>query len=93
MNTKKVLMGVLAGAATGAVFGVLFAPHKGKSTRKMILDKGESYLSSIEYIMDGYVSMINKKMESLKNDITDMSSNGKAKTETALNDVINDKIK
>ncbi|MBK8625382.1 MAG: YtxH domain-containing protein [Saprospiraceae bacterium] len=93
MNTKKVLMGVLAGAATGAVFGVLFAPHKGKSTRKMILDKGESYLSSIEYIMDGYVSMINKKMESLKNDITDMSSNGKAKTEAALNDVINDKIK
>lgn len=86
-------MGVLAGAATGAVFGVLFAPHKGKSTRKMILDKGESYLSSIEYIMDGYVSMINKKMESLKNDITDMSSKGKAKTEAALIDVINDKIK
>jgi gas vesicle protein len=93
MNTKKVLMGVLAGAATGAVFGVLFAPHKGKSTRKMILDKGESYLSNIEYIMNGYVSMINKKMESLKSEITDMSSNGKAKTEAALNDVINEKIK
>ena len=93
MNTKKVLMGVLAGAATGAVFGVLFAPHKGKSTRKMILDKGESYLSNIEYIMNGYVSMINKKMESLKSEITDKSSNGKAKTEAALNDVINEKIK
>ncbi len=92
MNSKKVLTGVLAGVATGAIFGVLFAPHKGKSIRKMILDKGESYLSNIEYIMNEYVSTINHKMENLKSDITDKSSNGKTKTE-ALNDIIKEKIK
>jgi len=45
MNTKKILMGVLAGAATGAVLGLVFAPEKGKSTIRRIMDKGENYLS------------------------------------------------
>jgi len=29
MSTEKVLVGVIAGAAVGALLGVLFAPHKG----------------------------------------------------------------
>ena len=42
--------------------------------------------------MNEYVSTINQKMENLKSDITDKSSNGKTKTE-ALNDIIKEKIK
>lgn len=34
MDTGKVLLGILAGLATGAVLGILFAPDKGSDTRK-----------------------------------------------------------
>ena len=40
MKSNKALMGVMAGAATGAVLGVLFAAHKGSSTRKRIMSMG-----------------------------------------------------
>lgn len=93
MSTKKVLLGVLAGAATGAAIGLLFAPDKGRSTRRKIVDKGEGILSNIEQIMNGYVNMINKKMENLKSDVTEVSSNGKARAEETMSDMIHGKMK
>ncbi|MCC5917784.1 MAG: YtxH domain-containing protein [Cryomorphaceae bacterium] len=37
----KIIGSVIVGAAIGGVLGILFAPHKGKKTRKKILAKGE----------------------------------------------------
>jgi gas vesicle protein len=93
MNIKKVLLSVLAGAATGVTLGVLFAPHKGKSTRRRIMSEGESYISKMKQIMDGYISMINERVENLKVEITDMSHNGKAKVDETMSDLIHTKIK
>lgn len=38
MDTKKFLIGILIGSAVGAALGVLFAPEKGRVTRRRISD-------------------------------------------------------
>jgi len=39
MNSGKVLLGVLAGVAAGALVGILFAPDKGEKPVKKSLKK------------------------------------------------------
>lgn len=48
MKTSNVLLGIVAGAAVGAVLGVLFAPDKGSNTRKKITKKGEEFVGGIK---------------------------------------------
>ena len=52
MRPGKVLLGVIVGAAVGAVLGVLFAPAKGSVTRKRIgrrsADVKENFNKSID---------------------------------------------
>lgn len=46
MKSGKVLLGVLAGLATGAALGILFAPDKGSATRKKISKRAKNMLMS-----------------------------------------------
>ena len=41
MKSGKILLGIMAGTAAGALLGILFAPEKGPVTRKKILKKGK----------------------------------------------------
>jgi len=40
-NTTKIITAFAAGAAAGAILGILFAPDKGSGTRKKINERGK----------------------------------------------------
>jgi gas vesicle protein len=46
--TKKIATAAAAGFAVGTIAGVLFAPDKGKTTRKKIEDKGKKMASELK---------------------------------------------
>jgi Gas vesicle protein len=48
MSTGKIVLGVLAGVAVGALIGVLFAPDKGCETRRKISKKSHDVAEDIK---------------------------------------------
>ncbi|HMI06602.1 MAG TPA: YtxH domain-containing protein [Flavobacterium sp.] len=66
MNTGKVALGVLAGLATGAILGILFAPDKGSETRKKIADKGKGQLDGLKTKYNSVIDNLSSKLEAVK---------------------------
>jgi len=66
MNAGKLIAGILAGAAAGAILGILFAPDKGEETRNKITSKGSDMKKKFNDFIDGLC----EKYESLKDNIT-----------------------
>ncbi len=69
MSTGKVFLGVLVGAAAGAVLGVLFAPAKGSSVRKKLYKKGESETDSLKEKFNAFVDAVTEKFDKTKGEI------------------------
>jgi gas vesicle protein len=69
MSSGKILLGVLAGVAAGALLGILFAPEKGAETRTKIVEKGEEYVDGLKEKISEIVDQVAEKFE----------HNGKAK--------------
>ncbi len=76
MKSKNVILGVLAGAATGALLGILFAPEKGSKTRKKILDKKDDYVGALKDQFNEFIETIGSKYEKTLNDAENMVSSG-----------------
>jgi gas vesicle protein len=66
MSTGKVLLGVIAGVATGAALGVLLAPAKGSETRGIISAKGKDYTDSVKNKFDKVKGGITEKFKNNK---------------------------
>ena len=86
MNSGKILLGVLAGAAAGALMGVLFAPHKGSVTRKKIGRTTGNYADGVKEKIGELLDEITEKFEKVKEDVSEfadqkMHKNGEAKKE------------
>ncbi len=85
MNSK--VLGVIAGIATGALLGVLFAPDKGSKTRKKIKTKSVEAKDSLKEEFDNFLDTVSKKYDSVV-------KNGKQvveKEKEAVENVVNSK--
>lgn len=92
MNSGKVLLGVLAGVAAGALIGVLFAPAKGSRTRRRILRQGESYVDGLKEKFNEYADTISEKLEHAKEEVSAFAQKGKEKFEEAEKEVKASKV-
>lgn len=77
MRTGKILFGVLAGVAVGATLGILFAPDKGSSTRKKIIEKGDDFVEGMEDKFNEFTDGIEKKVDNIKRKVARIAENEK----------------
>jgi gas vesicle protein len=87
MNSGKILLGVLAGLAAGALIGVLFAPKKGSDTRKKIAQKGENYAESLKEKFNEFLDNVSEKSQEVKEEMTHFADKVKSKAEDVKKDV------
>ena len=87
MSSGKVLLGVLAGIAAGAMAGILFAPAKGSRTRRRILLKGENYADGLKDKFNQCIDDFSEKFEQVKGEVSAFAQKGKNKFEEVEKDV------
>lgn len=81
MDSEKIVVGVLAGVAVGALLGVLFAPEKGSDTRKMISKKGDDYVDDLKEKFNDILDEVKKDVAIVKGKANELVGNGIAKVE------------
>jgi gas vesicle protein len=68
MKKSEILLGFLAGAAAGALVGILLAPDEGSKTRKKLRQKGAHAMDDLKdkaYILAAYANEINNEVDRL----------------------------
>lgn len=79
MKAGKILVGILSGAAVGAAFGMLFAPKKGKDTRKQIADRSNEYMYDTKSKFNDLSDNLSQKYDSVKSKMKGRSQKVAAK--------------
>ncbi|MDP4292048.1 MAG: YtxH domain-containing protein [Bacteroidota bacterium] len=79
MKTKTMLIGIFSGLITGAVIGILFAPNKGKVTRRKLIKQSDEYTDAIKEKINDLVEVMNGKFENVKKDISEYTESIKGK--------------
>jgi len=65
MNSGKIVLGILAGFAAGAILGILLAPDKGSNTRQKIVDMKNDMTDKVKAKFDELAHTVT---DSLKKD-------------------------
>lgn len=86
---SKVLLGLLAGAAIGAIAGILFAPDKGTETRKKIAKNTSDLGENLKNSFNDFVDTVKDKYRNAKNEAEEVAEKGASKLSTLGNQVKN----
>ena len=93
MSTAKVVLGVVAGAATGALLGVLFAPARGAVTRRSILRKGERQVDELKHSFNEFIDSITDKFDKVKEEVVEFAEEAMNSAEAVEKEVKAAKVK
>jgi len=91
MGSGKVLSSVLAGAAAGAVLGILFAPDKGTETRRKLSEKGADLADSVKGKVSEYTDAISEKYDTVKDKLAGVASEGRDMVNQAKSNITGDR--
>jgi gas vesicle protein len=83
MSTGKVVVGIAAGLAAGALLGVLFAPARGLVTRKRVAQRATNYADDMKEKFSEYVDTITDRFAHIKEDGLDWNDRGKDNANTS----------
>ena len=89
MSNSKAALGFLAGAAAGAILGILFAPDSGKETRKKISKKTSDMGDNLKNSFGDFVDGLKQSYSNAKEDVEDIVETGKAKMSSYKNEAKN----
>ena len=89
MSNSKILVGFLAGAAVGALAGILFAPDKGSNTRKKISSKTGDLTDSVKNSFSDFIDGVKQTYSGAKEEVEEFSNKSRAKLDGVKNDVKN----
>lgn len=89
MSSTKALLGFVAGAAVGALAGILLAPDTGTNTRKKIASKTGDLTDTLKNSFSDFIDGVKDSYAGAKNDAEDMADTAKAKMNNLKNETKN----
>ena len=87
-STKLVVGSLLAGALVGATLGVLFAPHKGKKTRKNIANSIRKSANKMQQELNEEGQFLKDKAMNLENRLEDKISKASSTFKERANELL-----
>jgi gas vesicle protein len=87
MSNKKTMMAILAGAAAGAIAGILLAPDKGSETRKKISSGAGDFTDTVKNSFGEFIDNLRNVYASALNKTEDVEDTAKAKMNTMKGEV------